>query len=212
MKSLKKILGELVIILVAGVIIQTDFRSPIIEYLPILWTLSIIWSLIYKFKYRNGQIKNELRFLTKNDNYTKIVPFIIGFILLVGGIIALLLTNEYLILTLILTFNGILLIISGFLFVPNGEISLSNNKLISKSSNANNSIEIVQLSEVNLFIDKIIFIYDSNRKINLNHLNLNLTDFTKISDFLKSKLNHEIEIKSSRQRGISPLSLSQNRT
>jgi|GEM_PF-2431607 len=195
MKSLKKILGELIIILVAGVIILTDFRSPIIEFLPILWTLSIIWSLIYKFKYRNGLIKNELRFLTKNDNYTKIVPFIIGFILLVGGIITLPLTNEYLILTSILTFNGILLLISGFLFVPSGEISINNNKLITKSGNANNSIEIIQLSEINLFIDKIIFIYDSNRKINLNHLNLNLTDFTKISDFLKSKLNHEIEIK-----------------
>lgn len=195
MKSLKKILGELIIILIAGIIILTDITNPIIEYLPILWTLSIIWSLIYKFKYRNGQIKNELRFLTKNDSYLRTVPFIFGVMFLVGGIITLFFTNEYRIIISIMTVNGLLLIVSGFLFVPSGIISIKNNKLIFISGNSNNSIKINQLEEINLFMDKINFMYDSNRKINLEHLNLNLSDLTKISDFLKSQLNHNIELK-----------------
>tara|TARA_R110001632_G_C11210351_1_gene404284 strand:+ start:57 stop:668 length:612 start_codon:yes stop_codon:yes gene_type:complete len=195
MKSLKKILGELIIILIAGIILLTDITNPIIEYLPILWTLSIIWSLIFKYKYRNGQIKNELRFQTKNDNYTKIIPVIIGGMFLVGGIITLLSTSEYLILKSILTLNGFLLIVSGFLFVPSGAIKIKNNKLISVIGNSTNTIETIQLNEINIFIDKIILIYDSDRRLNLENLNLNLSDFKTISEFLRNKLNHKVELK-----------------
>lgn len=195
MKTLKSILSQIIIIGILLLIIWTEYLNPIKEYLPILWTLSIVWSIFHSLKYRKGNAINELRFLTENDDYNKIYPFIIGTILLIGGICALLFIKEYLIFLTLMTINGFLLIVSGILFIPNGAIWIKNKELISVSGNQKNNIEIEKLSEVNLFQDKIIFIDQKQRKYNLEHLKLELSDFSKISDFMNQKLNKEIEIK-----------------
>ena len=195
MKTIKSIISQLIFIGILLIVILTDYLNPIKEYLPILWTLIIIWSILYSIKYRKGKVANELRFLTNNDDYNKIYPFIIGTLLLVGGICALVLMKEYLIFTSLMTFNGLLLIVSGLIFIPNGAIWIKNNELVSVSGNQKNNIEIEKLSEVNLFQDRIIFIDQTNKKYNLEHLKLELSDFSKITDFINRKLNKKIEIK-----------------
>ena len=89
--------------------------------------------------------------MTENDDYNKIYPFIIGSILLKGGICALVLIKEYGIFLILMTLNGLLLIVSGILFIPNGGIWVKNEKLISVSGNQKNNIEIKKLSEIKLF-------------------------------------------------------------
>ncbi len=195
MKTLKSIIGQLIIIGILLIIILTDYLNPIREYLPILWTLIIIWSIVYSIKYRRGNVVNELRFLTNNDDYNKTYPFIMGTLLFIGGICALVLIKEYLIFISLMTLNGLLLIISGIVFIPNGAIWIKNNELVSVSGNQKNNVEIEKLSEVNLFQDRIIFIDQTDKKYNLEHLKLEMSDFSKISDFINRKLNKKIEIK-----------------
>jgi len=138
---------------------------------------------------------NELRFLTNNDDYNKTYPFIIGTLLLIGGICALFLMKEYLIFTSLMTLNGLLLILSGIVFIPNGAIWIKNNELVCVSGNQKNNVEIEKLREVNLFKDKIIFIDQTDKKYNLEHLKLELSDFSKISGFINRKLDKKVEIK-----------------
>jgi len=133
--------------------------------------------------------------LTNNDDYNKIYPFIIGTLLLVGGICALLFMKEYLIFKSLMTLNGLLLIISGIVFIPNGAIWIKNNELVFVSGNQKNNVEIEKLSEINLFQDKITFIDQKDKKYNLEHLKLELSDFSRISDFINRKLDKKIEIK-----------------
>lgn len=182
---------------------MTNYLNSIKEYLPILWTLIISWSIFYSIKYRNGKIKNELRFFTSNDDYNKIYPFIIGVLLLTGGVFALLLMKEYLIFSFLMTFNGFLLIVSGFLFTPTGVIAVKNNELVFISGNQKNTIAIEKLSGINLFKDKIIFTDQTEKNYNLDHLHLELSDFAKISEFINLKINKQVEIKTFANKELS---------
>ena len=195
MKTVKSIISQIIIIGFLLLIIFTDYLNPIKEYLPILWTMIIILSIFYSIKYRKGNNTDELRFLTKNDDYNKVYPFIIGILLLIGGVCAVIFIKEYSIFSSLMTLNGFLLIISGILFIPNGVIRIKDKKLISVSGNQKNNIEIEKINEINLFQNKIVFIDQNQKKYNLEHLNLELSDFSKISDFINQKLNKEVEIK-----------------
>ncbi|MCK8520411.1 hypothetical protein M0D21_02465 [Aquimarina sp. D1M17] len=195
MKPLKSTITQIIIIGILLVILFTDYLNPIKEYLPILWTLTITLSILKSLKYLRGNISNELRFLTDNDTYNRIYPFIIGILLVIGGAYAIIFIEEYLIFSLLITLNGLLLIISGFLFIPNGMIWIKDKELISVSGNQKNSIEIKKLQEINLFQNRIIFIDQTQKKYNLDHLYLKMVDFVKISDFINHNLNKKIEIK-----------------
>lgn len=203
MKTLRSIITQIFIISLLLLMIMTNYLNSIKEYLPILWTLIISWSIFYSIKYRNGKIKNELRFFTSNDDYNKIYPFIIGVLLLTGGVFALLLMKEYLIFSFLMTFNGFLLIVSGFLFTPTGVIAVKNNELVFISGNQKNTIAIEKLSGINLFKDKIIFTDQTEKNYNLDHLHLELSDFAKISEFINLKINKQVEIKTFANKELS---------
>ena len=91
--------------------------------------------------------------------------------------------------------NGLLLIISGIVFIPNGAIRIKNNELVSVNGNQKNNVQIEKLNEVNLFQDRIVFIDRTDKKYNLEYLKLELTDFSRISDFINGKLDKKVEIK-----------------
>ncbi len=195
MKTVKSTIIQIIIIGILLLIILTDYLNPIKEFLPILWTLFIIWSILYNIKYRKGNATNELRFWTNNDDYNKIYPFITGTLLLIGSVCAIFFIEDYLIFLSLLTLNGLLLIISGVLFIPNGVIWIKDKELISVSGNQKNTIEIEKLKEISIFQNKIIFVDQTQKQYNLEHLNLELSDFSKITDFINQKLNKTIEIK-----------------
>ncbi len=195
MKIIKSTISQVIIIGFLILIIFTDYLNPIKGFLPILWTSIIIWSIIYSINYRKGNATNELRFLTNNDDYNKIYPFVIGTLLSIGGVCTMIFIQEYLIFSSLMTLNGVLLIVSGILFIPNGVISIKDKELISVSGNQKNNIKIETLNEIKLFKNEIIFIDQNQKKYNLEHLNLELSDFSKISDFINQKLDKEIEIK-----------------
>ena len=194
-KTIKSILSQLILIGLLLLIILTDFLNPIKEYIPILWSILIIWSIVYSIKYKKGIINNELRFPTNNDDYNKSYPFIMGLIIVIGGICSIVFIQEYFIFLYLMTFNGVLLIISGFFFIPSGVIKTKNNELNFIYANRKKNIKIEDLNSVDLKVNGITFTDKSQKKYKIDHLNLKESDYQKITNFINQKLNKKIEIK-----------------
>jgi len=172
-----------------------ELIDPIKEYFPILWIALIIWSIYGRIKYRKGGNSDQLRINTNNDDYNRIMPFIFGIILSVGGILALKYFESEKIMWSLLFVTGILLLILGFLFVPSGIIEIKNSELSFINGSRRKSIGIEKIKNIELKSSEII-LYDNNEKKHfVSHMNLNESDYKSISNFLKSKLKSEIEIK-----------------
>ncbi len=198
MKNRNPYLGTILII---GIVILFQVKyvreliDPIREYYPVLWIALIIWSIYGRIKYRNGKIVDQLRIPTNNDDYNKALPFIFGIILTVGGILALKYIESEKIMWSLILLTGILLLILGFLFVPSGIIEIKNNELSIENGARKQTIEIENLNNIDLKSSDIILTEKNEKKHYLNHMNLNESDYQKISEFLNEKLNHKIEIK-----------------
>ncbi len=172
-----------------------ELIDPIREFFPVLWIALIIWSIYGRIKYRNGKNVDQLRIPTNNDDYNKTVPFIFGIILSVGGILALKYFESEKIMWSLLLLTGILLLILGFLFVPSGIIEIKNNELSFENGARKQTIAIDKLNNIELKSSDIILTEKNEKKHYLNHMNLNESDYKKISEFLNEKLNPKIEIK-----------------
>ncbi|CAM1358235.1 conserved hypothetical protein [Tenacibaculum sediminilitoris] len=91
--------------------------------------------------------------------------------------------------------TGILLFILGFLFVPSGIIEIKNNELSFKNGARKQTIGIEKLNNIYLKSSHIILTEKNEKKHYVYYMNLNQSDYQKISDFLNKKLNNKIEIK-----------------
>ncbi|WP_139855012.1 hypothetical protein [Aequorivita sinensis] len=198
MKKRNPYLGTILtigIVLLFQVNYVRELIDPIREFFPVLWIALIIWSIYGRIKYRNGKNVDQLRIPTNNDDYNKTVPFIFGIILSVGGILALKYFESEKIMWSLLLLTGILLLILGFLFVPSGIIEIKNNELSFENGARKQTIAIDKLNNIELKSSDIILTEKNEKKHYLNHMNLNESDYKKISEFLNEKLNPKIEIK-----------------
>jgi len=195
MKTIKSILSQFIFIGSVLVMTLTDFLNPIKEYIPILWSILIIWSIFYGIKYRKGNINSEIRFPTNNDDYNKNYPFIMGGIILIGGICAIIFIHEFLIVIYIMVFNGVLLIISGLFSIPSGIIKIKKDELNFTNANRKRNIKIKDLNSMDLKPNDIVFTTKNQKKYKIDHLNLKESDYQKITNFINQKLNKKIEIK-----------------
>ncbi|MBU3013116.1 hypothetical protein KO506_17015 [Polaribacter vadi] len=183
------------IVLLFQVKFVRELVNPISEYFPIIWIVFILLSIYEKIKYKKGKRTNQLRIPTNNDDYNRIMPFILGVILSIGGILALKYFESEKIMWTLLFVTGILSLISGFLFIPSGIIETKNNKLSFENGSRKESIGIEKIKNIDLKGNEII-LYENNEKVHyINHMNLNESDYKSILEFLKDKLKSEIEIK-----------------
>jgi len=198
MKNRNPYLGTIMligIVLLFQVKFVRELIDPISEYFPIIWIVFILLSIYEKIKYKKGKRTNQLRIPTNNDDYNRIMPFIFGVILSVGGILALKYFESEKIMWTLLFVTGILSLISGFLFIPSGIIETKNNELSFENGSRKKSIGIEKIKNIDLKGNEII-LYENNKKVHhVNHMNLNESDHKSILGFLKGKLKSEIEIK-----------------
>ncbi len=183
------------IVLLFQVKFVRELIDPISEYFPIIWIVFVLLSIYEKMKYKKGKRTNQLRIPTNNDDYNRIMPFIFGVILSVGGILALKYFESEKIMWTLLFLTGILSLISGFLFIPSGIIETKNNELSFENGSRKKSIGIEKIKNIHLKGNEII-LYENNEKVHyINHMNLNESDYKSILEFLQDKLKSEIEIK-----------------
>jgi hypothetical protein len=198
MKNRNPYLGTIMIIgivLLFQVKYVRELLDPIREYFPIIWIVFILLSIYEKMKYKKGKRIEQLRIPTNNDDYNKIMPFIFGVILSVGGILALKYFESEKIMWSLLFVTGILSLISGFLFIPSGIIEIKKNELRFENGSRKKTIGIENIKNIDLKENEII-LYENNDKVHyINHMNLNESDYKNILEFLKEKLKSEIEIK-----------------
>lgn len=198
MKKRNPYLGTIIAIGIVIAIMFTGLNKsfdPIREYIPLLWIVSIIWGICLILKYRIGKPSDQLRIPTNNDDYNRIMPFIFGILLTVGGFFALKYMDwDKIFWSLIIT-TGILLLILGFLFIPSGIIEIKNNQLTFENGARKQTIGIEKINNIDLKSSDIILTEKNQEKHYVNHMNLNESDYQKISRFLNKKLKNKIEIK-----------------
>ena len=198
MKKRNPYLGTILGIGIVLIILLTDLNKlfdPIREYIPIGWILLILWGIYARLKYKNGKLTDQLRIPTNNDDYNRITPFIFGFISTVGGFFALKYMESDKIFWSLIIVTGILLLILGFLFVPSGIIEIKNNELSFENGTRKKAIGIEKINRIDLKENDIILTDKNENKFHVNHMNLNESDFQKISDFLNQRLTNKIKIK-----------------
>jgi hypothetical protein len=150
-----------------------------------------VWSLnIYdKIKYRSKKYPNEIRFPTQNDSYFKITSLSLGGMLTVGMIIWLTLMTEYTLIPVFGLLAGILILINGIIDVPKGQLKFDNSNL--KLIGIKEGVEISDIRYINIDNDMITVHKDKDSSVKLDRLELNEKWISKISDFLKLKLNND---------------------
>ena len=190
--NLGRVIG-VVIVLVFTFIGLNKSIDPI--YIPLILIASTIWSIYLKLKYRNRKSSNQLRIPTYNDDYYRILPFIFGVLLTVGGFFVIIYVESDEIFWSVMITLGILLLISGALFVPSGIIEIKTNELTFVNGTQKKTIEIEKLNNIDLKPSNIIFTDKNQEKHYMNHLNLEESDYQNISDFIYDKLKNKIEIK-----------------
>jgi len=163
---------------------------------PILATISgafwlFVWSFnIYdKIKYRKKKDQNEIRFPTQNDSYFKITSLSLGTMLTIGMIIWLTLMTEFKFIPFVGLIAGILILINGIIDVPKGQLKFDNSRL--KLIGIKEGIEINDIQFITIDNDKITIHKDKDSSVTLDRLELNEKWISKISDFLKLKLNND---------------------
>jgi hypothetical protein len=198
MKKRNPYLGTVLAIGIVLVIMFTGLNKsfdPIREYIPVLWILSIIWKIYLSLKHHSRKSSDQLRIPTNNDEYYRIMPFIFGIILPIGGFFALKYMESNEIFWSLIIGTGILLLISGFLFIPSGIIKISKNELTFENGARKQTIGIEKLNNIDLKSNYIILNEKNKKKHSVRHLNLNESDYQKISEFLNKKLKNKVEIK-----------------
>jgi hypothetical protein len=164
--------------------------NPIVAIISgVFWLF--VWSLnIYdKIKYRSKKYPNEIRFPTQNDSYFKITSLSLGGMLTVGMIIWLTLMTEYTLIPVFGLLAGILILINGIIDVPKGQLKFDNSNL--KLIGIKEGVEISDIRYINIDNDMITVHKDKDSSVKLDRLELNEKWISKISDFLKLKLNND---------------------
>ena len=189
--NLGRVIGIVIVLLITVLGVNKLF-DPI--YFPLLWIVSIIWDIYLKLQLKR-ESSDQLRIPTYNDDSYRILPFIFGVLLTIGGFFALIYLEWDNMFWSLIIFTGILLLISGALFVPSGIIEIKSNELTFVNGEQVKSIEIEKLNNIELKPSDIIFTDNNQEKYYVNHFKLEESDFQKISDFIYVKLKNKIEIK-----------------
>jgi hypothetical protein len=107
------------------------FNYPIISYIGAAM-LFFFWisNIVDKVKYRNNKIPNELRFPSGNEDHSKYTALTLGVSFIVGAIGFTFWTGEFMQILLFFGVGGLLLVISGLLDTPKGNIVFKENNLI----------------------------------------------------------------------------------
>jgi hypothetical protein len=189
-----KILMVAIVLLISFPSVHEIFE-PIREYAPIGFMILVLIGIYSRLKYRNGKLPNQIRVPTNNDDYNRIMPFIFGILLTVGGFIALKNMESDKIFWSLMIATGVLLLILGFLFVPSGIIEISNEELSFANGSRKKTIAIDKINDIGFKTSDIILTDKNEKKHYVNHMNLTESDYQTITDFLNQKLKEKIEIK-----------------
>lgn len=198
MHTQNKLLGKIimtVIILCITLPRVDEILKPVQQYIPIGFILLILLEIRSRLEYRNGKHPNTIRIATNNDDYYKIVPFILGSILLIGGMIGLLYSDTNTVLYGLIIVTGILLFVSGFLFIPTGVVELSKDKLQIINGSRRSDITIDSISAIEFESSNLIITDNNNSKTKIQHLNLIPSDYNLIMEFLRKRLPEHIKIR-----------------
>jgi len=190
MKKVKIILEQVIICSAIYYLITHDFNSSIpfaLCVFPMVYVIATLYNIYKKYTLLKSLNDSNLRITTNNDDYNKILPFISGAITFVGSIFGLIYSDLYSIFWISFLLNGLLVIVSGFFFIPNGLISFEKNILKFIIDEKEDSFNYDELKEIQIRQNQIeIFDVMDKRKV-IPNLNLNIEQINQVKKFLHNE-------------------------
>lgn len=149
------------------------------------WPLILLVSILADFLQSKKRKTGFIDFKTKNDHYLRGLPFILGPILIIGGILTYLYLETEPTVYIALGLTGVLFLISGIKSPKGGYIQLKSGQLTFKADRYK-TFTVNEIKEVNLYPDKMTIKSMDLVKFSLLHLDLNNEDLLTLRDFLDS--------------------------
>lgn len=138
-----------------------------------------------KKKYLKNKPETEIRVRDKNNSYTDILPFILGFIIIIFSVIGFFIIDNEKEIAVLYFIYGLVMLSQGIITVPNAVIKYENEILKFENGNKKENVEIILIKNIEVSEDQINVRYKDERKFVFQHLELNQTEIQMVNDFFK---------------------------
>lgn len=155
------------------------------NYIPLIWIVSIFFDVYEKKKYLKNKPETEIRVRDKNNSYTDILPFILGFIIIIFSVIGFFIIDNEKEIAVLYLISGLVMLSQGIITVPNAVIKYENEILKFENGNKKENVEIILIKNIEVSEDQINVRYKDERKFVFQHLELNQTEIQMVNDFFK---------------------------
>lgn len=155
------------------------------NYIPLIWIVSIFFDVYEKKKYLKNKPETEIRVRDKNNSYTDILPFILGFIIIIFSVIGFFIIDNEKEIAVLYFISGLVMLSQGIITVPNAVIKYENEILKFENGNKKENVEIILIKNIEVSEDQINVRYKDERKFVFQHLELNQTEIQMVNDFFK---------------------------
>ena len=155
------------------------------NYIPLIWIVSIFFDVYEKKKYLKNKLETEIRVRDKNNSYTDILPFILGFIIIIFSVIGFFIIDNEKEIAVLYFISGLVMLSQGIITVPNAVIKYENEILKFENGNKKENVEIILIKNIEVSEDQINVRYKDERKFVFQHLELNQTEIQMVNDFFK---------------------------
>ncbi len=155
------------------------------NYIPLIWIVSIFFDVYEKKKYLKNKLETEIRVRDKNNSYTDILPFILGFIIIIFSVIGFFIIDNEKEIAVLYFISGLVMLSQGIITVPNAVIKYENEILKFENGNKKENVEIILIKNIKVSEDQINVRYKDERKFVFQHLELNQTEIQMVNDFFK---------------------------
>lgn len=192
MKKLKSLLYELIAI---GFILALVFIPSDHPYKPWLFVLPILvsaTSLIYHFRYKKRVVKNEVRFSTQNDDYSKLIPLLFGVALFAVGFVLWYWFQLNWLFIGFIVFYGILLVFSAFNKLPHGCLYIKEGKVYTQVENVQQAMELSALASIQISTSSLSLISKEGKQYPQLHLHIQPQEIARIATFVQQQIGEGI--------------------
>lgn len=157
-------------------------KSPIIT-IAVFGLAIVYWSynLYTKLQYRKGNADYML-IPTVNDQYSKITSIVLGLAACALSISAIVWKHEYRIYGSIGIAVGLLILLNGIFDLPKGRLKIDGNILT--LTGIDEKVDIRQLSEINIYSNKLVITNMYSESQRLDNLNLDAVSAQRIENYI----------------------------
>ncbi|MFC6999047.1 hypothetical protein [Rufibacter roseus] len=180
--------------IIAFTFLLTTDRFPLLEEaLFFLWLAGLVWGIIDNLMFRAGLKKNEIRYPTLNDDYSKYSKLGLGLAIAGISLACALWIPSMDVYAKIGVAVGILILIAGLLDLPSGIIKLKGEKL--KLSGVSDKVDMCSIQKIEIEESTLVLTNTGSKVLKQDKLKLDVNSAIAIEHFFLRYLGEREKVK-----------------